>query len=555
MNKTVTINISGIIFNIDEVAFNKLHQYLETIKSYFKNSEGTDEIMADIEARIAEMFQEKLNDKNQVVSIKDVDEVITVMGEPEDYLDPDMEAEYSSSNTNSYSNYSETSSTRRKKLYRDPDNKVAGGVCSGIGHYFDLDPVIFRVLFVVAIFTLGTGLLFYILLWIIIPEAKTTAEKLEMKGESVTIDNIKKKVEEEAENLKNRFNEFREKNGPTAKKTGDKITDFAGSFFRFAISIVGLFLKFIAKFIGIIFLIVGSIALLGLLISVFTTSRMITAISSNGAVSYSLTDLTQVFFNSGLDSFIGIIGVILLAGIPLALLLIAGLKILFRDRIKIKGLGLIAAAAWGLGFVATSYAAISTLTEFSNQSTQEKVIPLDSKNIKTLKVTVKQDNQVSSFKYKKRRISYRNDNHFRIEDGKMSITAPSLDIQASEDSTFKLILLNSSRGYTSKEAAQRAEAIEYNFSIQDSTLVLEPEFSFDLDNKWRNQEVKLILLVPEGKSVFIDKTAGKVIYDIKNLSNTWDSDMLNKKWTMLTNGLACVGCFEGWEGAKPEKGN
>lgn len=553
MNKTVTINISGIIFNIDEEAFNKLHKYLETIKSYFKNSEGTDEIMADIEARIAEMFQEKLNTKNQVVSIKDVDEVIAVMGEPEDYLDPDMEPEYTQEK--SYQ-YTESTSTRRKKLYRDPDNKVAGGVCSGIGHYFDLDPVIFRVLFVVAFLTLGSGFFLYIILWIIIPEAKTTAEKLEMKGESVTIDNIKKKVEEEAENLKNRFNEFREKNGPAARKTTDKLTDFVGSFFRFVFSIVALFFKFIAKFIGIVFLIAGSIALVALLVSVFTTSRMVTAATSNGMVSYSLTDLTQVFFNSGFDSFIGILGVILVAGVPLALLLIAGLKILFRDKIKARGLGLIAAALWGLGFIATIYAGVSTLSEFSNQNTQEKVINLDSKAIKNLKLEVKSDgSSVTKYSYRNGRFNFRRDEHFKIEDGKMQISSPTLNIQPSEDSTYKLVILNTARGNSSKEAAQRAEAIEYNFSLKDSTLSFEPYFSFSVDNKWRNQEVKLTLLVPPGKSVFIDKSAGKIIYDIENISNTWDSDMLGKKWTMLNNGLACVNCFDGWEGKEEKDSN
>jgi hypothetical protein len=118
-----------------------------------------------------------------------------------------------------------------------------------------------------------------------------------------------------------------------------------------------------------------------------------------------------------------------------------------------------------------------------------------------------------------------------------------------------LVILNTARGNTSKEAAQRAEAIEYNFSLKDSTLSFEPYFSFSVDNKWRNQEVKLTLLVPPGKSVFIDKSAGKIIYDIENISNTWDSDMLGKKWTMLNNRLACVNCFDGWEGKEEKKSN
>ena len=137
---------------------------------------------------------------------------------------------------------------------------------------------------------------------------------------------------------------------------------------------------------------------------------MVTAATSNGMVSYSLTDLTQVFFNSGFDSFIGILGVILVAGVPLALLLIAGLKILFRDKIKARGLGLIAAALWGLGFIATIYAGVSTLSEFSNQNTQEKVINLDSKAIKNLKLDVKSDgSSVTKYSYRNGRFNFRRD--------------------------------------------------------------------------------------------------------------------------------------------------
>ena len=210
MNKTVTINISGIIFNIDEEAFKQLSQYLDTIKGYFNTSEGRDEIMADIEARIAEMFQEKLNEKNQVVSIKDVDKVIAIMGEPEDYIDEEIESESFNSKAN-YEKVTTTGSSRFKRLYRDGEDRVMGGVCAGIAHYFGVDPIIPRILFIISFFGFGTGFLAYIILWIIVPEAKSTAEKLQMKGEHINIENIKKSVENEAENFKNKFKDFRNK--------------------------------------------------------------------------------------------------------------------------------------------------------------------------------------------------------------------------------------------------------------------------------------------------------------------------------------------------------
>ena len=139
MKKTFTINISGIIFHIDEDAFEKLSNYLNSIKSCFNSSDGKDEIIADIEARIAEMLQAKISDSKQVITIEDISEIIAVMGEPEQ-----IGAE---NGAQTKSNYSSTET--RKRLYRDSDNKVLGGVCSGIGAYFNIDPVWIRVAFVI----------------------------------------------------------------------------------------------------------------------------------------------------------------------------------------------------------------------------------------------------------------------------------------------------------------------------------------------------------------------------------------------------------------------
>ena len=130
MKKTFTINISGIIFHIDEDAFEKLNNYLETIKSYFANSEGRDEIIADIESRIAEMLQSKINEQKQVITIDDINEVIGIMGEPEQ-IGGDGTQEKKQREEQRHS----------KRFFRDPDNKVLGGVCGGIGAYFNIDPL------------------------------------------------------------------------------------------------------------------------------------------------------------------------------------------------------------------------------------------------------------------------------------------------------------------------------------------------------------------------------------------------------------------------------
>jgi phage shock protein PspC (stress-responsive transcriptional regulator) len=174
MNKTISINLGGYFFHIDEDAYQKLTRYFDAVKRSL-SYEGRDEIVKDIESRIAELFQERLQNEKQVVGIKEIDEVISIMGQPEDYkIDED-----SSSNFNA--DYSSRSYSNTRKLYRDKDNSILGGVLSGLGHYLGVDPLWLRIIMVILFFGFGTGLLIYIILWILVPEAINTNQKLEIK--------------------------------------------------------------------------------------------------------------------------------------------------------------------------------------------------------------------------------------------------------------------------------------------------------------------------------------------------------------------------------------
>ena len=204
MNKTININLGGFFFHIDEVAYQKLRRYLESIsRSLSDDPQGKNEIIADIEARISELLSEKITDARQVVNESDIDDIIKIMGQPEDYAD--AEEAYSDS---SYSYQRNTASSR--KLFRDADDKFLGGVCSGIGHYFNIDVIWVRILFIVLVAS-GFSPLAYIILWILLPEAKTTAEKLQMEGEPVNIDNIEKKIREEFTNMSENVSVFANK--------------------------------------------------------------------------------------------------------------------------------------------------------------------------------------------------------------------------------------------------------------------------------------------------------------------------------------------------------
>ena len=240
MKKTLTINLNGSVFHIDEDAFQRLNNYLNAVDKHFPNAEDK-EILRDIEARIAELFSEKLINRN-VVEIADVEQVISILGQPNQFGGEDeTEAEQPKDEPREKQRESRKSS---RKLYRDPDKQVLGGVLAGLAAYFGFDVVWLRILAVVCVFFgFGSPILLYIIAWLIMPEAKTAAQKLEMRGEKVNIDNIKNYFESE---------EFKE----NANKVGSKFSD-----------IFLICMKVFFIFWGIIAAIVSFSIILGMLIA------------------------------------------------------------------------------------------------------------------------------------------------------------------------------------------------------------------------------------------------------------------------------------------------
>ncbi len=198
MKKTIRINISGYIFNIDEDAYQTLKIWLDSISEKYKNEQDGEEIFNDIEMRVAELFEEKVGNEG-VVTQKEVNEIIKIMGNPEDFESEEEEK-------HSEPAFSTEKKTRKqKRLYRDDEDKIIAGVCSGLGSYFGIDPVIIRLLFVLAVIVGGFGTLLYIILWIAVPKAETISQKLEMNGEPVTVSNIEKAIREEFETVKKKL--------------------------------------------------------------------------------------------------------------------------------------------------------------------------------------------------------------------------------------------------------------------------------------------------------------------------------------------------------------
>ncbi len=194
MKITVSINLGGYSFNIDEDAYAELKRYLKNLEIHFAQEESSVEILSDIESRIAELFRSRLTAYKQVISMDDVQHAISVLGTPEDISDDE-----GASSRNKFS------SPGYHRMYRDPDNRIIGGVCSGMGAYWAIDPLVIRIIFVALVFAGGLGLLVYLILYVVLPEAKTTAQKIEMKGNPVNIHNIKDSVKNEFDNVRKKM--------------------------------------------------------------------------------------------------------------------------------------------------------------------------------------------------------------------------------------------------------------------------------------------------------------------------------------------------------------
>jgi phage shock protein PspC (stress-responsive transcriptional regulator) len=191
MKITVSINLGGYFFNIDEDAYAELKMYLRNLELHFAGEESSSEILSDIETRMAELFRAKVTSYKQVINIEDVRQAISVLGTPEDISDSDGPKSREKFSSPGY-----------HRMYRDPDNRVIGGVCSGMGAYWNIDPVILRIIFIALILAGGVGVIVYLILYIVLPEAKTTAQKIEMKGEPVNIHNIKEAVKNEFDSVR-----------------------------------------------------------------------------------------------------------------------------------------------------------------------------------------------------------------------------------------------------------------------------------------------------------------------------------------------------------------
>ena len=477
MNKTVNINLGGMFFHIDEDAYLKLTRYFDAIKRSLNSSSGQDEIIKDIEMRVSELLTEKQKSEKHVVGLKDVDEVIAVMGQPEDYIIEDEEK--------SNQSFNDYGTRKHKKLYRDKEKGMIGGVATGLGHYFGIDAVWIKIIFLVFVFAgFGTGILAYFVLWIVTPEAVTTSEKLEMTGEPVTISNIEKKVREEIESLSDRFkNADYDAMGNQVKSGAERISSSFGDF------IITVF-KIFAKFLGVILIMAGISTLILLLIGVFTlgTNIFIDFPWQNFIEAGNFTEYP--IWSFGLLMFFAV-------GIPFFFLTLLGFKLLSPN---LKSIGNITKytllAIWIIAIAIAVSIGIKQATEISydGKTVEKKAININPKD--TLYVKFRYNDYYAKDLNHHREFEFVQDsaNHQLIYSNDVR-----LHVLHTDEASPYLQIERSARGNSFSSAKQRAEKINYNIQVSGNHLILDNYFLTDVKNKFRGQEVDVYLYLPEGQ--------------------------------------------------------
>ncbi|MFV0376306.1 MAG: PspC domain-containing protein [Mangrovibacterium sp.] len=527
MKKTLTINISGSVFHIDEDAYEKLKNYLQMLTSHFGADADGREILQDIEARIAELFSQKMAGEGKDVVVEPwVDEVMARMGKPEDFI----EAEDDEGQTGEAAAPGSENPKVKRRMYRDGENRVIGGVCSGMGAYFNIDPVILRIIMVIILFaSFGTALLVYLVLWIAVPKAKTTAQRLEMRGQEATVSNIQRSIKEEVKEVEESYKRFR--NSDTYNFGRENVNRFGEVLY----SVLRVGLRVIGVILGAILILIGFLGLLAFLVSMMVGHSVMNSAPWVGHWGNQIAFPDMVhFFIAPASITILLIGIGFLVAIPLLAILFVGTKIVFRYKSNNKIILLSGLGVWLVALLTVIFVSISQIDDYSKRTTVSQNVVLENQNVTTLYLNMNPDEY-----YRHTSGSIDLDRMKVVEkDGEPALLGrPRLDVEKSANNEFVLVIRKKSRGANDEEANQKVQEIVYNFVQKDSALYFDPYYALKEGKRWLGQEVDMTLKVPEGKNIFISGGMEKIVFDIENVSNTWDKDMVGKYWEMKPEGL------------------
>lgn len=478
MKKTVSVNIKGMNFLIEEDAYELLQAYMNRLNHSLRNEKGSKEIIEDIEFRVAELCSNYLNDKKQVIEKEDIEQIIKTLGEPEEYIEGGEEFQQEEK---TYTSQKQNFTKEEKRLYRDVENAKIAGICGGLANYLQIDVVIVRAIFLVFFFFFGFGFPLYIILWIVIPKAASTIERLRMQGKPITVESVREEVEMAASRFKEESTSLAHK----LRKDGE-IGQRLNKIVRFISSMIGI----VCFGFG---LAISSILLL-LLIGV----EIIPFLDGDGFLSVSefseliLSNDTDIFWSWTATLTIGFSGILFL--------FILGSKLIFNLKNKWLNVSLVSLFSTAIiGIFIAIFVGIKTGQDtvykegikrnIGSVNCQELIVQPQFKKLKN-----SNDYEITSDESL---------GFFSIEGNEIIESGIHFEYTISKDSLFHVYRNLFSRSSSRKKAREKAQHIHHEISLINNTLFLNTNYSYPKKDKIRNQNVYITIEIPRGKTVQI----------------------------------------------------
>lgn len=467
MKPTIRVSIGGFAFNLEEDAYNLLNDYLQALKRHFIGNPESDEIVADIEARLSELLQMRLNGSDNVVSLENAEEIIGIMGNPKDFGDAVAEDSTGKKAAGDFS--PEDNSFRKKRLFRDIENKVIGGVCSGLGHYFRIDAAVIRLIFAAIFLFLFFSMnhtpscmvlvLIYVVLWIVMPAAKTFNQKLTMTGANPSIENIE------------------DRNQPVTRA-------YRGTG-------IGAFFKVLLNVILGIFVVALSATLIAMIVA------LVWLYFDND-----ILGVTNWLILIGCNTVYAKIAFIFLAFLPVVGLLCLFIKLLRRSTFTTQTLVafIIGAIVWvvSLAYLANSGANFIYHSRVSTEVTEEFRIEVASD---TLYVRLNDEYlnaepipNISNAFYK----------GVKLDERKIYIL-PRINVEVDTllKNDYEIRIRKWSRASNDYSAKRNAERLKLDYIQRDSLFLLQPNW-YDNEHPWKNESFEILIKIPAQKRVEIE---------------------------------------------------
>lgn len=504
MNTTRNVSIGGYAFIIEDNAYQRLSAYTQAVRNNLGEVPGKEEMMFDIETHIAETLRSTMKGREVVVS-DDISLVISRMGEPDVYVQDDpSEAKKRK--------VVDLEDVGLRRLHRDPNNKVIGGVGGGLGAYFNIDPVWIRLSFVALGFAYGIGIMLYFILWIVLPLARTRFQQLQMRGRSVTIKNIEDSIRTQSGDSAS--------SGRKAMNVLNRVTNTLGDIFEVIFQVIGKILQIALKVFAVL-VAIGSLAFLVLLVFMAVTGTSSIHISGNEVNVDDMSGVMAHLFDSPWESFLFMTFFFVFMAIPAISLLATSIRFLADAKTKTpKWLTL---AAVGLWLISTSYLMYSGIKlgfDFTNNATGKEEFAIPTKKGQTLRLRLGSVPEGTE--------------GFLMSD-------ISLQIHQSQDDLFSLRVNKEAAGRTESLADRRQRSIIYKPIITDSVITFPELYILPKGETVRSQAISMELLVPRNGRIFIEDGIQRFL-DVDNVQNLHDSEMSGQFWIMTDLGLSCENC-------------